>query len=245
MATTTNFGWTTPDDSALVQQGAAAIRSLGTAVDTTMQTMVPKSIVDAKGDIIAATADNTPARLAVGTNGQVLTAASGQATGLQWSTLSSGGMTVIASGSLGASGTTISSIPGTYTDLSLRILGGNDGDTGQQCVIRFNGITENYREFYAGNTTTTNTSTSGGSGWGAYKYHFSVSTRASAIITFPDYATGMEKRIIAFGAGRGGDIVGFMYGQCTDPASTGAITSISISGNGSIIGGTYVLYGVK
>lgn len=33
MATTTNYGWTTPDDSAYVKDGAAAIRSLGTAVD--------------------------------------------------------------------------------------------------------------------------------------------------------------------------------------------------------------------
>jgi hypothetical protein len=46
------------------------------------------TIVDAKGDIIAATAADTVARLAVGTNGQVLTAASGQATGLQWTTIS-------------------------------------------------------------------------------------------------------------------------------------------------------------
>jgi hypothetical protein len=49
---------------------------------------IPATIVDAKGDIIAATAADTVARLAVGTNGQVLTAASGQATGLQWATVS-------------------------------------------------------------------------------------------------------------------------------------------------------------
>ena len=36
MATTTNYSWTTPDDTALVKDGAAAIRSLGTAVDTTV-----------------------------------------------------------------------------------------------------------------------------------------------------------------------------------------------------------------
>lgn len=47
---------------------------------------IAATIVDAKGDIIAATAADTVARLAVGTNGQVLTAASGQATGLQWTT---------------------------------------------------------------------------------------------------------------------------------------------------------------
>ena len=38
MATTTNYGWTTPDDTALVKDGAAAIRSLGTAIDTSMNT---------------------------------------------------------------------------------------------------------------------------------------------------------------------------------------------------------------
>jgi len=45
---------------------------------------VLKSLVDAKGDLIAASADNTPARLAVGTNGQILVAASGETTGLAW-----------------------------------------------------------------------------------------------------------------------------------------------------------------
>lgn len=36
MATTTNNGWTTPDDSSLVKDGAAAIRTLGNAIDTTL-----------------------------------------------------------------------------------------------------------------------------------------------------------------------------------------------------------------
>lgn len=47
-------------------------------------TGIPESIVDAKGDIITATAADTPARLAVGTNGYLLTAASGEATGLKY-----------------------------------------------------------------------------------------------------------------------------------------------------------------
>jgi hypothetical protein len=45
---------------------------------------VPASIVDAKGDLIAATAADTVSRLAVGTNGQVLTADSTAATGMKW-----------------------------------------------------------------------------------------------------------------------------------------------------------------
>jgi hypothetical protein len=36
MATTTNFGWETPDDTDLVKDGAAAIRTLGQAIDTSM-----------------------------------------------------------------------------------------------------------------------------------------------------------------------------------------------------------------
>lgn len=36
MATTTYFGWETPDDTDLVKDGAAAIRTLGSAIDTSM-----------------------------------------------------------------------------------------------------------------------------------------------------------------------------------------------------------------
>jgi hypothetical protein len=43
-----------------------------------------KSLADAKGDLLVATAADTLGRLAVGTNGQILTANSAQSTGLQW-----------------------------------------------------------------------------------------------------------------------------------------------------------------
>lgn len=38
MATTTNYSWTTPDDTSLVKDGASAIRTLGSSVDTTLFT---------------------------------------------------------------------------------------------------------------------------------------------------------------------------------------------------------------
>lgn len=113
MANTTNFNWETPDDTDLVKDGAAAIRTLGSAIDTSLVDLkggttgqvlskatntdmdftwvtsddanaIQNAIVDAKGDLIAASAADTPARLAVGTDNQRLVAASGEATGLKY-----------------------------------------------------------------------------------------------------------------------------------------------------------------
>lgn len=52
---------------------------------------VLNALVNAKGDLITATADDTPARLAVGTNGQALLADSTQATGLRWGSVATSG----------------------------------------------------------------------------------------------------------------------------------------------------------
>lgn len=88
MATTSNYSWTTPDDTDLVKDGASAIRTLGSAIDTTVFTnagaAVAKATVDAKGDLLVGTADNTVDRLAVGANDLVITAASGETTGLKY-----------------------------------------------------------------------------------------------------------------------------------------------------------------
>jgi hypothetical protein len=91
---TTNYGFVMPSPTDLVTDLPADFDVFGQAVDNQMLTnanaAIAKTIVDAKGDIIAATAADTPARLAVGTNGYVLTADSTAATGLKWASASSG-----------------------------------------------------------------------------------------------------------------------------------------------------------
>ena len=49
-----------------------------------LATAIDKALFDAKGDILVATAADTPGKLTVGTDGYVLTANSGTATGLSW-----------------------------------------------------------------------------------------------------------------------------------------------------------------
>jgi hypothetical protein len=68
---------------------------------------IQNAIVDAKGDLIGASAADTPARLAVGTNGQVLMADSSTATGLKWGTFSSSGYNLISTVDTGGSVTAI------------------------------------------------------------------------------------------------------------------------------------------
>ena len=75
MATTTNYGWTTPDDTALVKDGAAAIRTLGSSVDTTTKALNPSTTL---GDIeYRSSTANTNTRLGIGSTGNVLTVAGG------------------------------------------------------------------------------------------------------------------------------------------------------------------------
>jgi hypothetical protein len=82
----------TPTD--LVTDLPADFEVFGQAVDTQMKTnadaATQKATLTTKGDLYAASAASTPARLAVGTNGQVLTADSTAATGVAWAAPSTG-----------------------------------------------------------------------------------------------------------------------------------------------------------
>jgi hypothetical protein len=117
MATVTpNFNWPVPTSTDLVKDGATAIEALGDSIDASLVDLkggstgqvlskttgtdmdftwvttddanaIQNSIVDAKGDLISATANDTPARLAVGANGETLVADSSTSTGLRYTGL--------------------------------------------------------------------------------------------------------------------------------------------------------------
>ena len=117
MPTTSNFGWTTPADTDLVKDGAAAIRTLGNGIDTSLVDLkggttgqvlskasntdldfswvaqddsnaIQNALLTTTGDTIYASAASTPARLGIGSTGQVLTVAGGVPS---WATPAAGG----------------------------------------------------------------------------------------------------------------------------------------------------------
>jgi hypothetical protein len=75
MANTTNYNWETPDDTDLVKDGAAAIRTLGSSIDTTTKALNPETTL---GDIAyRSSTSNTNTRLPIGSNGQILGVSAG------------------------------------------------------------------------------------------------------------------------------------------------------------------------
>ena len=113
------------------------------------------NLVDAKGDIIAATAADTVARLAVGSNDQVLTADSSTATGLKWATPAAGGMTLINTGgtTLTGASVTISSIPSGYNYLKLLVENYKPATDANELTLRFNSDSGAYYKNEPGNQT--------------------------------------------------------------------------------------------
>lgn len=119
MATTPNFNWSTPDNTGLVKNGALDIRTLGNSIDASMAELkggttgqvlsktsntdmdftwvaqddsnaIQNALLTTTGDTIYASGASTPARLGIGSTGQVLTVAGGVPS---WATPSSGGST--------------------------------------------------------------------------------------------------------------------------------------------------------
>jgi hypothetical protein len=114
MPTTTNFGWTTPADTDLVKDGAAAIRTLAGNIDT--------SLVDLKG----------------GTTGQFLSKNSNTDLDFVFATPAAGGMTLLETLTLSGASVTSSSIAGTYKNLYLVVKNLKPANDGDGCYIRLN-----------------------------------------------------------------------------------------------------------
>lgn len=137
-----DFTWTTPNPGDITGVTAGTgISGGGTSGDVTVTNSMATAI-DAKGDLIAGTAADTFSRLAIGTNNQVLTADSAQATGMKWATPSGSALTLsqIATGSMTGTSVTISSLS-TYDTIILQMTGVTWGTGDNNIRVRINSLT--------------------------------------------------------------------------------------------------------
>lgn len=209
---------------------------------------VLKSLFTTKGDLVAATGASSPVRVGVGTDGEVLKAASAQSAGVQWAKPD---MQLLASTTLGASttGVTFSSIPQTHSHL--RIVVWAIGDAGETPLYaRTNGDTNLHYD--------TQSFTAEGTGVGAGQ--FLSATNAMEIGAIGAQNASTSEGIIA-GYSTAGQVHPYVghsafrhssgYPKYRGFASqnwsdTAAITSLSVlAGAGSLLAGTRIcLYGM-
>lgn len=254
MASTTNYGWTTPDDTSLVKDGAAAIRTLGSSIDSTVfanaSAGIAKTIVDAKGDLIVGTGSDTVSRLGVGTNGQALVANSATATGLEWALPASGGMTLLSTTTLSGATVTISGISGSYNSLFAVITGVTNatGDAEFRCAPNNDATITNYSGFYSANaaTPTWRASQDGYLSFTAGLNPSRTETNNIWTLSINNYSStsGVKNFQVIGGANRTTDDDSYFYiGRIR---TTSAITSLVLSNaGGDLSTGTVLLYGVK
>ena len=243
MATTTpNYGWTVPTSTDLVKDGATAIETLGDSVDATVKALNPETTL---GDIAyrSATA-NTNTRLGIGTSGQVLAVSGGVPA---WTTVSSGGMTTIASGSLGSAGTTLSSIAGTYKHLQLVIRNARTTVNYAFIMLRVNNDSATrYRSSTANNEIN---GTQNETWWQTCSDQNDVTGTGLIVIDIYDYANTTtwklaESYSVTNDDGTPTNFNIFRWSNAYN--QTGAITRLDILPlSGTFQAGTYTLYGVS
>jgi len=220
--TTPNFGWSVPVSTDLVKDGATAIELLGDSIDaslvdlkggTTGQVLaktsntdmdftwvaqddsnaIQNAIVDAKGDLIAASAADTPARLAVGTNGQLLQADSTTATGLKWATVDTGALTLISSTTItAASSTSLNNVfSSTYDNYLVRLVITTTSTTTEVAMrMRASGTDATASNYYF-TALSSNWDGSGGANWAG-----AAQNRARIGTQYSGEASGMEFTIM-------------------------------------------------
>lgn len=231
------------------QGGEASVDARLDAMDTAITASVPKSLVDAKGDLLVGTADNTVARLAAGTDGHVLTLDSGQSTGVKWAAAGGGGggLVLIDSGTFSAASSVVVDgvFDSTYDTYRVVIECGASTDLLLGMQLRASGtpLTSGYwsrRAFWGG--TVSNDSNFLGTGQWGIGYADGGGLRVLIPMDLTNPALALETVYTAFTASAYGGIpeLAIFSGR---QSSASAVDGFSILPSTGTITGKYLVYG--
>jgi len=213
----------------------------------------------AKGQLVVGTGTDASDVLTVGSNNQVLTADSAEATGLKWATVSSGSMTLISTANpSGANTISFTSIPTTYKQLYL-VWNLYHNSSSEYLYIRLNNNSGG--DYYSKGITVTNNTLSyatatGSTGFGdsdtlapvddsnsssaghRYQGYMTIEQANEAVTHNINYTT--------FGRSNSGGLFGNITTGVYAPATPAAITRLDfIRSSTQTITGTVLLYGVN
>ena len=248
MPTTTNYGWTTPADTDLVKDGASAIRTLGSSIDSTLKTQIdaqiPDSLLTTTGDTIYASAASTPARLGIGTTGQVLTVSGGlpawttlAGASSNWSLLNAGGTALT-----GAATITVSGISG-KDNIMVLIYAASSASAASTISVRVNAATTNYLSagITLGASTLAVYDGGGAAGIDIGKMGTAATQEVYGSAMFSGCNSSGVKVYSAAGTGSGTSNNGFVHGGYYNSSST--ISSVSVvSSVGNFDSGTMYVF---
>lgn len=206
----------------------------------------------AKGDLVIGSGTNASTVLGVGTNNHVLTADSAVTGGIKWAAPASGGMTLLASGTLGVGGVNLTSISGSYEELKL-VISDIDYSSANDAKFTFNSDTgSNYYGYFAvqsGAGSTQNFKNAISYVYANYNDMATTANGATIILTLPNYSntTGYKALDVqtVMVANNGNNETFRFWGMWKNES---AITSINFGSNGGNVldaAGTYELWGIK
>jgi hypothetical protein len=246
-----DYTWVDPSTGDITGVTAGTGISGGGTSGTVTVTNSMATAIDAKGDLIAGTAADTFSRLAVGTNGQVLTADSTASTGLAWATAGGGNFIKIAAGTFTnqASVAVDSCFSSTYRNYVVVLNGFAVTDTDDfQLQFRYGGSTQTstyygaYTQIDRANTVTNAGYTNAGQATLAISMETSANAGSSAYLTFTNIGIAGKPRFYGFGSLQNGpaaiDIACF---QDTSRTYDGFLLKSSSTN----ITGDYAVYGVS
>ena len=242
-----DFVWVTDAAGDITGVTAGTGISGGGTSGTVTVTNSMATAIDAKGDLIGGTGADTFARLAVGTNGTILTADSAEATGLKWAT-PSGGLTLIKTQTIGSAVSAVTvtgAFSATYDNYLIIVSGGSATVNGSNSQLTLGSTTSGYYMtgyyMFYNSTTLNGYNINNGSFWSAsYNTSNALSGHIQLQNPYLSKTTTFQSNLITASTG---EYIANYAGWVNNTTSYTAFTLTASSG--TITGGEIRVYGYQ